>query len=141
MKCEACDYDPTICVENTYTILIERSAQSLNSVGINHKSNRGYRGARNRWKRELKRYEGKVPKAEKKRRIYFTRYWGKGKRAYDYGNLVGGFKPLLDEIVRAGLLLDDSPKQCEEYYKQFKSPTKKDYVIVVIEDVAHDWTT
>ena len=135
-KCEACDYDDSLCVENTYTIEIDRSAQSLNAVGINHKSNRGYRGARNRWKRELGRFD--IPKATKKRRVFFERHWGKGKRAYDYGNLVGGFKPLLDEIVRAGWLIDDCPKMCEEYYHQEKSHTKKDYIVVTIEDVCYD---
>lgn len=134
MNCPACNYDPDLCVENTYTILIEQAAQSLNAVGVNSKNNRGYRGARNRWKRKLQPYEA-LPKATAYRRIFFCRYWGKGKRAYDYGNLVGGFKPLLDEIVRAGLLVDDSPKHCSEYYSQYKSPNGKDHVVIVIEDV------
>jgi hypothetical protein len=134
MTCKGCDYNPGLCIQNTYTLVIQRSAQSLNSVGVNSKNNRGYRGARNRWKRELKKYEN-LPKAKAYRRIFFTRFWGKGKRAYDYGNLVGGFKPLLDEIVRAGLLLDDSPKHCSEYYRQYKSPDGVDHVVVVIEDV------
>lgn len=134
MNCIACNYDPTLCVENTYSIHIDQSAQSLNAVGVNSKNNRGYRGARNRWKRKLASYEA-LPKATSYRRIYFTRYWGKGKRAYDYGNLVGGFKPLLDEIVRAGYLIDDSPKHCSEYYSQYKSTTGVDYVVITIETI------
>tara|TARA_R110002020_G_scaffold207256_2_gene412647 strand:- start:2873 stop:3283 length:411 start_codon:yes stop_codon:yes gene_type:complete len=135
IECPACGYDYTLCVENTYTITLHQSAQSLNAVGVNSKNNRGYRGARNRWKRLLTPF-ATLPKADGYRRIFFTRYWGKGKRAFDYGNLVGGLKPLLDEIVRAGHLVDDSPKQCAEYYAQYKSNTGKDYVTVLIEDVS-----
>lgn len=136
MNCIACNYDPTLCVENTYTLIIHQSAQSLNAVGVNSKNNRGYRGARNKWKRKLQQYN-ELPPAESYRRIFFTRFWGKGKRAYDYGNLVGGFKPLLDEIVRAGHLIDDSPKHCAEYYRQYKAPDGDDHVVIVIEDVSH----
>ena len=138
MICKACNFDPELCVENTYILFLDQSAQSLNSVGVNSKNNRGYRGARNRWARTLNKHSTFLTKAKKYRRIYFCRYWGKGKRAYDYGNLVGGFKPLLDEIVRAGYLIDDSPKYCSEYYTQYKSKTGKDYVEVVIEDVAKE---
>ena len=135
MICKACNFDPSLCIENTYMIFLDQSAQSLNAVGVNSKNNRGYRGARNRWKRLLGKHSTLITPAKKYRRIFFTRFWGKGKRAYDFGNLVGGFKPLLDEIVRSGWLIDDSPKFCSEYYSQHKSKTGKDYVEVVIEDV------
>jgi len=133
--CKACGYDELLVVQSTCILFLDQSAQSLNAVGVNSKNNRGYRGARNRWKRLLCKYATLVQPAKKYRRIFFTRLWGKGKRAYDYGNLVGGFKPLLDEIVRAGYLIDDSPRYCSEYYSQYKSTTGKDYVEVVIEDV------
>ncbi len=133
-KCTACDFDPSLPVLATYTLVLEQSAQSLNAVGTNAKTNRGYRAARNRWARLLKQYKH-LPKATGHRRIYFTRFWKKRKYAYDYGNLVGGFKPLLDEIVKAGLLLDDKPSVCSDYYRQFKSPDGFDRVVVVIEEV------
>ena len=133
-SCTACDFDPGLCVENTYTIVIPHAAQSLNTVGINSKNNRAYRGARRAWARSLKKASNGVAPAEKARRIFFTRFWGRGKRAYDFGNLVGGFKPLLDEIVRAGYLIDDAPKWCSEYYRQYRSADGTDYVIIVLED-------
>ena len=137
MICPACDYDDLAEVTATYTLVLHQAAQSLNAVGVNSKNNRGYRGARNRWGKLLQPY-GKLPEAKKPRRIFFTRFWGKGKRAYDFGNLVGGFKPLLDMVVRAKLLVDDSPKHCAEYYRQYKSPDGTDHVVVVIEDYAQE---
>jgi hypothetical protein len=121
-------------VENTYTLVIPAAAQSLNTVGVNSKNNRSYRGARRKWCGLIKKHAGEIPEAEKPRRVFFTRFWGKGKRAYDYGNLVGGFKPLLDELVKAGYLIDDCPKYCSEYYRQFKSPDGTEYVVITFED-------
>lgn len=40
----------------------------------------------------------------------------------DYGNLVGGCKPVLDALVRVGLLVDDSPKWVTEAYQQETHP-------------------
>ncbi len=133
MNCIACNYDPSAIITGTYTLVLNASAQSLNSVGVNNKNNRGYRTARRRWERLLKPYE-KLPLATNKRRVFFTRFWGRAKRPYDYGNLVGGFKPLLDMLVKCGLLVDDRPTFCEEYYRQFKSPDGQDCVILIIED-------
>ena len=96
MICSACDFDPGACVETSYRIALYQPAQSLNDVGVNTKNNHAYRKARRSWKRELAR-SCSATQAKKKRRVFFTRLWGKGKRAYDFGNLVGGFKPLLDE--------------------------------------------
>ena len=38
----------------------------------------------------------------------------------DYGNLVGGAKPLMDAIVKMGHLVDDSPKHSHQIYEQRK---------------------
>lgn len=53
-----------------------------------------------------------------KRSLIITRHWGKGCRAYDYVNLVGGCKPLVDAIKRAGFLRDDTPKWVDDCYLQ-----------------------
>ena len=71
--------------------------------------------------KELKNYGLilKVGKLEikKKRRLKITRY---STRLLDYGNLVGGCKPLLDAIKLSGLIVDDSPKWIEDKYFQEK---------------------
>lgn len=41
-----------------------------------------------------------------------------GPRQLDYGNMVGGFKPLLDVLVRVHLLRDDSPEWLSDVYTQ-----------------------
>ena len=133
MICKGCDYDDELVVTETYTLLLSRAAQSLNTVGVNSRNNRAYRGSRRRWERLLVKYSH-LKKATGPRRIYFCRYWGKGKRAYDFGNLVGGFKPLLDMICKLGLLINDAPNNCSEYYRQQRDLDGNDYVIVVIEE-------
>lgn len=135
MICPACGFDSNYCSENTYTLVLPRAAQSLNSVGVNHKTNHKYRRERRAWAYQLTRYGAlDIPEAEGKRRIFFLRQWAAGKRAYDYGNLVGGFKPLLDMVVDCGLLIDDKPKHCADYYKQMRSPDGTDRVIITLED-------
>lgn len=134
MICSACDFDPDAVVKTSYTIILHANAQSLNVVGTNGKNAHAYRKARNRWKRLLQPYNH-LPKATGHRRIHFTRFWGKGKRAFDYGNLVGGFKPLLDMLVADGHLVDDKPKFCSEYYRQYKAPDGKEHVVIVIEEM------
>ena len=41
-------------------------------------------------------------------------------RSLDYDNFIGGCKPLLDALVREGLLFDDSPQWLEAEYRQEK---------------------
>lgn len=41
-----------------------------------------------------------------------------GKRTIDADNLVGGAKPIVDALVKATLLVDDSPKWLEGTYSQ-----------------------
>lgn len=41
-----------------------------------------------------------------------------GPRCLDYGNLVGGFKPILDALVSEGMLVDDAPRWLQDRYQQ-----------------------
>jgi len=136
--CPACGYDPSHCIKTTSTLILKRGAQSLNELSTNTRHNNRYRNARRAWERLLTPYSC-LEAPTNHCRVYFTRYWKRGKYGYDYGNLVGGFKPLLDALVRAGLLVDDSPKHITEYYDQRRSPDGTDYVQVVIEEL-HDET-
>jgi hypothetical protein len=49
-----------------------------------------------------------------KRRVVITRYG----KTLDYGNLVGGAKPLVDALVHEGVLYDDSPTYLADTYLQ-----------------------
>ncbi len=46
--------------------------------------------------------------------------WSIRKRILDYGNLVGGCKPVPDALIRLGWLVDDSPSWCKIHYDQVK---------------------
>lgn len=78
-----------------------------------------------------------IPKATHHRSLVITRRWGhgRGKRAYDYDNLVGGCKPFLDSLVSAGVLVDDSPRWCSVEYHQRRSDEKQGRTEVVIQEI------
>jgi len=67
-----------------------------------------------------------TPKAERKRRMEVIRHHKNKRDEYDDGNLVGGFKPILDLLTRPlgpkhygmGLLVDDSPDWLDAEYSQ-----------------------
>ena len=72
--------------------------------------------------------------AKGKRRVTITRY---SSGTLDQGNLVGGCKPLIDAMVRLGLLVDDTPELLEDHYAQVKIPRKEmPRTAVEIEDAA-----
>lgn len=59
-----------------------------------------------------------IPRATDKRRVLVTRlYSGRGKKR-DFGNLVGGCKPLLDALTLEGLIIDDKDSCLEDHYYQ-----------------------
>lgn len=64
-----------------------------------------------------------------KRRIAITRH---GTKLLDYGNLVGGCKPLLDALVAEGVLYDDSPAWVEDHYQQTIAPKKEVGIVVEV---------
>ena len=59
-------------------------------------------------------------KPQEKRHVSITRVMGKGQREFDYGNLVGGCKPIPDVLQELRLIHDDSPKWVTIEYKQRK---------------------
>lgn len=65
----------------------------------------------------------KVPKAIGKRRVWLTRIFKPGKRAYDVANLIGGGKHIVDCLVARALLIDDSAKYFEGIYAQHAGPS------------------
>lgn len=101
------------------------------------------------WEIEVAKRNQQIPSATGKRRIEITRYLaappaakratGRGSpQLLDYGNLVGGCKPLLDALVLAKLLLDDSPRNLIDHYRQVISDYATDFdrVDVAITELA-----
>ncbi len=52
--------------------------------------------------------------------IHVERIYGGRGKAMDPDNLVGGVKPVLDGLVRAGIIPDDNPDQIRLYVSQVK---------------------
>ena len=64
----------------------------------------------------------------------FRKVWieRRGKRLLDHDNLVGGCKPLVDALERAGLIWRDSPRFVRVEYSQIKASAKRACTLVVV---------
>jgi hypothetical protein len=100
---------------------VEAELLSMNSMGAIAAGRAGYkyRGYRRRCESWITGLD--ATPATGKRRLVITRYWAAGCRAFDFVNLVGGCKPLVDAIKCAGWLRDDTPRWVDDWYKQVKS--------------------
>ena len=63
------------------------------------------------------------------RHVTIDRY---GSRALDHDNLVGGAKPLLDALKKAGLIADDSPRCIKVTYRQHKAARRECRTVVTV---------
>jgi hypothetical protein len=92
---------------------------------------------RNKTKQYIKKLENydfllKNKKATGKMHVKITRF---STRTLDYGNLVGGCKPLLDAMKQNGLIVDDSPKWIEDEYFQENCKTGFERTEIEIKEV------
>lgn len=144
--CLLCGGRPNARVRARWVLHIPIAVASQNgrdgrSGGANKGGNRwAYKHAREQYTAALRvamRREigpgGQLPRTPK--RVVITRYWAKRQRAFDHANLVGGAKPLVDAMVRVGLLVDDSPEWFEGYYRQARDPDGRGWTVIVIEEV------
>jgi len=110
--------------EQAWVLYLPINVPSQNTLYGNvrdHKAARWkYRGHRD--KAELlfrsARNNKRIPPARGKRRVTWERILGPRQREYDEPNFVGGLKPIIDALVRVGLLVDDKPKYYEGRYGQ-----------------------
>lgn len=118
--------------EPLFTIFIPGRVSSQNGGG----SNRGaamhaYRRERDAWIRSLHvmGLGRQMPKEDGRRIVRITRNYTGRCQQMDYGNLVGGMKPIVDAMQReikgrntiirgAGLIIDDSPQRFTGIYEQ-----------------------
>jgi hypothetical protein len=54
------------------------------------------------------------------------------RREFDYGNLVGGCKHLIDALVNLGVIYDDAPKYLTVEYRQSKVPDGEAGTIITL---------
>jgi len=101
---------------------------------------------KNWWKlrNQTKKYEcelkncGLILKSKKinlkeKKRVEITRY--SPSKLLDFGNLVGGCKPLLDAMKNVGLIYDDSIAYIQDTYTQLKCSKGMEKTIVKISEI------
>lgn len=139
--CISCGYSPSEVVLSSKEHRIAHSAKSGNKY-TNGKGRLGwqYRAERQRYREKI--YKFRLEEQTTVRRLTITRRYatslkGKSLRPYDYDNLVWGFKPLVDELVRNGLFIDDSPKYLQRAYRQEKGEVNE--VIILVEDLERGW--
>lgn len=111
-------------------LIIEKEAISSNHkiYGVNKANARFlYKKERNELEKRLCAIIGKGHSQERVS-LKISRKWGKGKRAFDEANLIGGFKILIDCLVSLGHLKDDSPDYFKGYYFQSKSESETGYI-------------
>lgn len=77
----------------------------------------------------LSGYELLALKKKKKAKIKVIRY---GSRLLDEDNFIGGLKPLLDTIVKLGLIVDDRPEWLELNYKQEKCKRGEEKTVIIL---------
>lgn len=80
------------------------------------------------------RIAGIAPDAppQEKRAVQVIR---QGRKTLDYGNLVGGFKPILDALRLEYLLYDDSPQWVEDKYTQVLSRQPHGATIITVSEI------
>jgi len=66
-----------------------------------------------------------------------TRVWGPRNRELDYGNLVGGAKPIPDALITAGVIVDDCPANFSCDYLQRKE-LQESYTEITLLRTAHE---
>jgi hypothetical protein len=130
-----CRFDTLARPVNSWVIEFPEYWPSQNKLGGNAKLAFQYRRYRYKMEDGMKHYGEHVPSAfAKARRVTMTRKFGKGKRAYDRGNLIGGAKPLVDAMVRYGKIYGDTENWLEDHYKQERSGDDNDWIHILIEE-------
>lgn len=137
MLCFFCNWDPDAKITWMENLILPVAWPSQNELGANTRSGAGwkYRKIRAKFEGCLRKYLKAVPKATGFRRAHLIRAWGPRCRAFDYGNLVGGGKPLIDAMVSLGFLLDDRPDLFQASYHQQPSGTKNHAILIRLEEI------
>lgn len=137
--CAFCGADPDAEIGGRWSIFLDRHASSLNDrkVNLGHQRH-AYARERDEWYL-LARSEmvgNRVPRASTRRRLVIMRIFAGRQSAFDHANFVGGCKPLVDALVLAGVLVDDSATHLEDHYRQRRARDgEKPGVHIVVEDL------
>jgi len=134
--CRCCGDDPVTPGKEVFRAFIPREAKSANEHRVNNAGGWKYRKDRDRWESDLRTLAlvHKPPRPTGKRRVFLTRIYSGGQREFDGDNLPAGLKGPRDALVKAGYLIDDSPRWAIVHYHQRKDDHLRG-VEVVIEEI------
>jgi Holliday junction resolvase RusA-like endonuclease len=120
--CPTCGHvTPGRPIGSRWSFLLPKRLGSLNDHMINAGASRWqYKREREQWRILLQnaRQLHAMPLPKGKRAVVLTRLYAGRERERDHDNLVGAAKPVLDAMVKAGLLIDDAPKFLACTYQQ-----------------------
>ncbi len=105
----------------SWTFALAKCLGSLNDHVVNAGASRWkYKRDRNEWQLLFAnaRQMNAITRPMGKRTLILTRLYSGRERERDYDNLVGACKPVLDAMVKAGLLVDDAPAFLDCTYRQ-----------------------
>jgi hypothetical protein len=96
---------------------------SHNVLRRKYRNPHAYRKLRNDygWALKAANAASKLGQATGPRRVLIIRLMGKGAQRFDPDNLAGGAKPLVDELVTLGVLIDDTDAAATITYSQRKT--------------------
>jgi hypothetical protein len=99
-----------------------------------------YKKERDELQKEVSKQIGEYKSSDRKA-LKITRFWGSRKRSFDEANLIGGFKILIDSLVRSGFLVDDNVEYFKGYYFQEKSKSGTAYITIEVLDPFNELVT
>jgi hypothetical protein len=137
--CKLCGGRPYAPVTASWTITLKLDAPLQNNHLVNAGNSRWkYKKERQFWETYLvlHRVNNGIPVATSRRRVTIERLYSGQQRECDLPNLVGGCKTVLDAMVRAGLLVDDSPAHFEGYFRQERVAKEHRGTRITIEELA-----
>lgn len=140
--CQRCGHDPDARIAARWSFFVDKEVQSLNAHHVNAGAKWQqaiYRRERDEWMLWMQAAKGNqmITRAQAKRRVRLVRMYTGRQRPFDVDNLIGGCKQVVDGMVRAGLLRDDSKQWAEIEYDQEKAgPKERSGLLVFIEELA-----
>jgi len=121
--CCKCGHDPLAAVGASWSLFIAKDPPSLNARLHNAGASR-WKYAKERgvwgWLIRQARLATAATRATGKRRVTLTRVYAGRQKERDLDNAVGGGKPIVDALVREGLLIDDAPAWAEIHHAQVR---------------------
>ncbi len=133
--CVKCGHNPAAKVIAAWAFTLAGELHSMNRHVVNFGAARhAYRRERDAWAwlARAARLKHRIAIATGRRRLTLTRIYAGRQRELDRDNLAGGAKPLVDALVREGLLVDDTSRWLELHHDQERGTAPGDRGVRVL---------